>query len=266
MSLARFVGVLALVSATAAVTACGGARSNDGGSSPSPAPHPTVAAACASQWQDGKGKQVWFNDAAGASIGGVELGSGTIGVVLAHQAGADSCDWMAFGSGLAAAGYRVLTFDFSGSGVSPDPPAGDTLDGNVLGALAFLRHEGATKAVLMGASMGGAASLVAASKASPKVAGVVSLSAPLSYEGVDAFSAAADLTVPALFAAGTDDADFASAAHTLYNQTPGSAKTLVVAQGSGMHGTALLVPALDDGAKVETAIQDFLKAYAPVSG
>lgn len=256
MSLARFLGVLAVVAVTA--TACGGA-----GASPSPVPHPTVAAECPSQWQGGKGRQVWFTDAAGASVGGVELGSGTTGVVLAHQAGSDSCDWMPYGGELAAAGYRVLAFDFSGSGASLDPPADDSLDGNVLGALAFLRHEGATTVVLMGASMGGTASLVAASKASPTVAGVVALSAPTSFEGMDALGAVAKLAVPALFVAGTDDADFPFAARTLYQATPGSAKALVLAEGSSQHGVALLAPGLDNAAKVRAAIQDFLKAHAP---
>ena len=263
MSLARFLGVLTLVAATATATACGGGKSGGAGSSPSPAPQPTVAAECPSQWQDGKGKQVWFTDAAGASVGGVELGSGTTGVVLAHQAGSDSCDWMPYGGELAAAGYRVLAFDFSGSGASLDPPADDSLDGNVLGALAYLRHDGATKVVLMGASMGGTASLVAASKASPAVAGVVALSAPTSFEGMDALGAVAKLAVPALFVAGTDDADFPFAARTLYQATPGSAKTLVLAEGSSQHGVALLAPGLDNTAKVRAAIQDFLKAQAP---
>jgi dienelactone hydrolase len=258
--------VLVLATATATATACGGARSNGGGSSPSPPPHPTVAAQCRTQWEDGKGTQVWFTDTAGASIGGVEMGSGTTGVVLAHEAGSDSCRWIPYGLELAAAGYRVLAFDFSGSGVSPDLPDNDSHDGNVLGALAFLRHEGATKAVLMGASMGGTASLVAASKASPPVAGVVSLSAALSYESMDAYSAAGELAVPVLFVAGTADEDFSVTAHTLYEATPGSAKTLLLLQDSAMHGTALLAPGLDDSVKVRAAIQDFLKAHAPVSG
>ena len=264
MSLARFVGVLALVAAAA--TGCGGGGSNGPGSSHSPVPHPTVAAECPSQWEGGKGKQVWFTDEAGASIGGVELGNGTTGVVLAHEAEADSCNWLPYGSTLAAAGYRVLAFDFSGAGVSPDLPDNDSHDGNVLGALAFLRHEGVTKVVLMGASMGGTASLLAASKASPPVAGVVSLSAPLAYEGMSASGAVAKLAVPALFAAAEDDADFPFAARTLYDATPGSAKTLLIAQGIPLHGTALLAPGLDETVKIQAAVEDFLKAHAPVSG
>ena len=263
MSLARFVGALVLVAT--ATTGCGGGGSNDAGATRSPVPHPTVASECPSQWEGGKGRQVWFTDAAGASIGGVELGGGTTGVVLAHEAEADSCNWLPYGSTLAAVGYRVLAFDFSGAGVSPDLPDNDSHDGNVLGALAFLRHEGATKVMLMGASMGGTASLVAAAEASPPVAGVVSLSAPLAYEGMSASGAAAKLAVPVLFAAAENDADFPFAARTLYDATPGSAKTLQIAKGIPLHGTALLAPGLDETAKVRAAIEDFLKAHAPVS-
>lgn len=273
MSKARFVGVLALVLIAAA--GCGG----DGGTpaagqptahtpaAPSPAVTPTVAVNCASAWQDGKGRQVWFKDSSGASLGGIELGSGTAGIVLAHQAGADACSWLPYGTELATAGYRVLAFDFAGNGASPAPPPGDSLDKNVLGASAFLRTEGAKTVVLMGAAMGAAASLVAASEVVPPelpVAGVISVSSPLQYSQLNPLATAKRLTVPVLYIGGLNDPEMYQATNGLYAATPGTAKTVLVAN-SNKHGADMLKPDAPDAAAVRTAVTNFLTAHAPRS-
>jgi dienelactone hydrolase len=247
------------------VTACGGSGGK-GQSAPSrPTVHPTAGAECSSTWEDGKGKPVWFTDKAGAGIGGVEVGTGTTGVVMAHMAGSDSCDWLPYGAELAATGYRVLAFDFGGCGVSEDLPASEGLDADIVAAAAFLRSEGATTIVLMGASMGAAASIVAATEVTPAPAAVVSLSAPMSYESVNASAAAPNLSVPVVFAAASQDPGFAYSAQSLYAATPGAAKKIVITDGYE-HGTALLSEAADGSDKVRAAIQDLLKAHAPVSG
>lgn len=277
MSMGRLVGVLALVLFAAA--GCGGGTSNTGqpaashpptAASPakaSPTGPPTVAAKCASEWQDGKGKQVWFKDSSGASLGGVELGSGTAGVVLAHQADSDACSWLPYGSELAAAGYRVLAFDFPGDGASPAAPPGDSLDKDVLGAASFLRGEGAKNVVLMGAAMGAAASLVAASEVAPPelpVAGVISVSSPLQYSSLNPLATAKNLTVPVLYIGGINDPEMYQATNGLYAATQGNAKTVLVAD-SAKHGADMLKADAPDAAKVRTAVTGFLAAHAPRS-
>jgi len=52
----------------------------------------------------------------GAGIYGVETGTGTVGVVLAHQFFSDHCEWMDFAHQLAAAGYRAIAIDLRGNG------------------------------------------------------------------------------------------------------------------------------------------------------
>jgi pimeloyl-ACP methyl ester carboxylesterase len=276
MSMARLVGVLALVLVGAA--GCGGGTTSISGqpashpstartASPTPSNPPIVAKNCASEWQGGKGKQVWFQDASGASLGGIELGSGTAGVVLAHQSAADACSWLPYGAELAAAGYRVLAFDFAGNGASPAPPAGDSLDKNVLGASAFLRGEGAKNVVLMGAAMGAAAALVAAAEVSPPelpVAGVISLSSPLQYSRLNPLATAKTLAVPVLYIGGVNDAEQYQAVNGLYGATAGKAKTILVAN-SPKHGADLLKADAPDAASVRTAVTNFLTAHDPRS-
>ena len=265
--ISRIATALLLAVDTAGAAGCGGSSGTASKSQDSAAPavHPTVAALCASWWQGGKGKQVWFTSAHDASIGGVELGTGTTGVVLAHASGAGTCEWLPYGTELAAAGYRVLAFDFSGYGASQPAVSDDPLDADVVAAAKFLRGEGVTTVVFIGSSMGGTASLVAATELAPPVAGVISLSGPTSHSGVDASVAVPKLTVPVLYAVGSDDVPFAANAQTLYDATPGSAKSLLVIKGSGQHGSALLASDAPDSAKVRKAIQDFLKAHAPIA-
>jgi dienelactone hydrolase len=222
---------------------------------------PTVGAQCKSAWAGGK--QTGFLDSAGVYLGAIELGTGKTGVVLAHQAEADSCQWLPFARQLVAAGYRVLVFDFAGSGVSGPLANGDKRDDNVVAAAAYLHGHGVTDVVLMGASMGGNASLVAAPKVMPPVTAVISLSAPVTYQGLDASAVAPKLSVPVLYIAGSGESTFADAARTLYAATPGDQKKLLLAKGD-QHGVALLEKSAPDSAKVKKEILDFLKAHAPV--
>jgi pimeloyl-ACP methyl ester carboxylesterase len=263
MSRARLAGALALVMMGAAGCGGGGTPSSAGQpTSHKPTVRPTVGSQCPSDWQD-KGKQVWFEDAKGVSLGGIELGTGTTGIVLSHQAGRDACSWMPYAKELADAGYRVVAYDFAGSGVSDEPSDDDTMDANVLGAVAFLRKEGATTIVLMGESMGAAASIVAGSEASPKVAGVVSLSSPQQYHEQNAIGAAKQLSVPVLYIAGSDDQGFAGQAQSLYTATPGTAKAVVIVD-SVRHGAPLLAKDAPEAAKARAAVTDFLNANAKV--
>src|SRR5262245_48348448 len=190
----RIVTALVVAVLAAGTGACGGSPATVPSGRPAvpegapPTARPTVAANCPSD--SAGGRQVWFTDANRVALGGVELGTGGSGVVLAHIADGDSCEWLPFGRQLAAAGYRVLAFDFAGSGVSGQLTGGDRRDANVAAAAAHLRGEGATAVVLIGASMGANASLVAATEIGPPVAGVVSLSAPAVYDDLDASASA----------------------------------------------------------------------------
>ncbi len=95
------------------------------------------------------------------------LGAGPTGVVLADQVDNSVCDWLPLPSALAARGLRVLVFDY-GNG-------DDSLE--VQSAARFLRGQGVSRVVLMGASVGGAVVIDAGVHLHSAPAAVISLSA-----------------------------------------------------------------------------------------
>jgi pimeloyl-ACP methyl ester carboxylesterase len=208
------------------------------------------------------GKAVMFGPPGASDLAGVLLGTGKTGLVLAHQNNADHCQWAPYALESVQAGYRVLTFDFPGFGQSP---AGVGNDDAVLAAAGYLRAQGVTSVALVGASMGGTAVLVAATKITPPVAGVVSLSAPATFKSSDATAAVAHLGVPVLFGACANDLPYGTDAARLYAATPaGLSRTLVVVPGCNKHGVELTDPGGGaDAARVRAAMRDFLTAHAP---
>jgi dienelactone hydrolase len=207
------------------------------------------------------GKQARFTDSAGASVAALELGTGKTGVVLAHQNESDLCEWLPYGKQLMERGYHVLAFDFPGEGASDPRTTNTGLDQDVVAAATYLRGKGATTLVLMGASKGGTASLVAATEIQPPVAAVVSLSAPLAFAGTSAGTAVQSLTVPVLFLATEADTDFADSAKVLYDATPAATEKQIFIGIGGQHGVGVLGSPEAD--KVKASIDKLLAAHAP---
>ena len=133
---------------------------------------------------------VTFESRDGVTLEGRLFGDGSTGVVLSHMRPADQRSWFAFANRLADEGYLVLTYDFRGycpggeGGCSQGELQISAIWQDVLGAMDFIRSQGATTVALVGASMGGTASLVAAGQEGADVAAVVTLSAPTSIEGL----------------------------------------------------------------------------------
>lgn len=200
-----------------------------------------------------------------ADLSGVVLGSGRVGLVLAHQVESDHCQWGPYALEQVKAGYRVMLFDFAGHGESDTSTTAN--DDAVVAAAGYLRSHGAQSVVLIGASMGGTAVLAAATKITPAVAGVISLSGPAVYGDVSALSAVPQLAVPVLYAACDLDAPFGDAAAAMYAATPQSvSRTLAVQQTCTHHGVALtFTSGGPDATAVRSAITDFLAAHAPAS-
>jgi pimeloyl-ACP methyl ester carboxylesterase len=102
--------------------------------------------------------------------------------VLAHQGRSNLCGELPYAKTLVSAGLRVLAFDFRGNGHSA-LPARDTLAyrRDFVAAIGRLRADGATRIVLIGASMGGAAAVQNAGGL--PLAGMVSLSGTRLWAG-----------------------------------------------------------------------------------
>jgi pimeloyl-ACP methyl ester carboxylesterase len=145
---------------------------------------------------------VTFSSSSGIPLGGVILGTGPIGVVLAHEALGNLCEWVPFARHLAASGHTVVAFDLNGRGsspASPGSPAKPRWDLDVEAAVALLRERGATAVALVGSNVGGIASLIAATRIQPPVAAVVVLSAQVEMSGLDGRAAAAAVKTPVLY-------------------------------------------------------------------
>jgi pimeloyl-ACP methyl ester carboxylesterase len=117
----------------------------------------------------------------------------------------------------------------------------------------------AERVVLIGSSMGGTAVLAAATRIRPPVAGVVSLSGPSGYGGVEAGEAMARLRVPVLFVVGADDQHFTEQARAMYRAARVADKRLLVVPGGG-HGTSL-VEFGSDAPRVLAAVRRFVAGH-----
>lgn len=138
-------------------------------------------------------------------LDGRVFGHGPTGVILAHMRPADQTAWFPFATMLAATGqFTVMTFDFRGFGDSTGEKEFDRIDTDLDAAYAYMRVTlGQSKVFLVGASMGGTASLVLAAR--EQVAGVVSISAQDQFLALDAASAVPAIAAPKLFVTSKND-------------------------------------------------------------
>lgn len=162
---------------------------------------------------DDRGK-IRFRTADGFLLEGTLFGSGDRAVILTHAFPTDQGSWRSFARRIDG-DYRILTFNFRGYGDSQGRKDIELIDRDVEAAVRFMRttHK-AGKIVLVGASMGGTASLIAASRAD--VDGVAALSAPTTFRDLDAASVVALVGSSKLFMACTEDRDADDQASALF--------------------------------------------------
>jgi pimeloyl-ACP methyl ester carboxylesterase len=211
-------------------------------------------------------RAVSFESADGVALEGRVFGDGTTGVVLAHMRPADQRSWFGFARRLADQGYLVLTFDFRGycpggvGGCSSGELEISELWRDVAGAIDQVRSEGATDVALVGASMGGTASLVTAAERGADVDVVVTLSAPISIDGLSVDPVLLQqVSANKLFLAGVGDAAAAADAEELYATSPPPKRVEIVPADD--HGTDLLTG--PQGEVVRRTIETYLAQFAP---
>ena len=201
----------------------------------------------------GAPQPVTFEASDGTPLRGHLFGKGTAGVILAHMYPADQKSWFTLARKLAGEGYLALTFDFRGYGESGGEKVISEIDRDLQGAYRFLQAK-VKKIFLVGASMGGTAAIRVA--AENPTAGVVSLSAPAAFRGLDAREAIRKIEVPCLFVAAEQDGSAATAAKE-FNKAAKSPERLLLIVSGQEHGTHLFDGS--QGTKVEGAILEFLK-------
>jgi pimeloyl-ACP methyl ester carboxylesterase len=188
-------------------------------------------------------------------LAAVSIGTGRVAVILAHQGAGSLCDWWPYARSLAAR-FRVVAFDFDGSGGSP-PGHGD-YPGEVAAAAAWARQHGSRQIILMGASLGGLAVMLAAANLGDSVTGVINLSGAALYPPMDAVAAARRVRVPVLFAYGTQDLGSVADAGRVRAATASADKPVVTSR-SPDHGVELVEPPTADP-KVRQAVLQFIQA------
>lgn len=208
------------------------------------------------------GPDVSFRAADGTKLVGHVFGTGPKAIVLGHQSQSNLCDWVTYARRLARLGYTAFAIDFRGHGLSQQRQgaAGNRLALDLAAAVKVMRQRGKKKVFLVGASMGGIASLVAGANVKPPVDGVVSVSAPARFLGMDAVATAPRLRVPVLYLAaeGDDNAgyDFSKDAEALEAATASTDKRLEILRGS-LHGVALV----GGSAQARALVESFLKGH-----
>lgn len=192
---------------------------------------------CAQSRPQGSSERVTFRTQDGFVLEGTLFGSGSKAVVLAHMYPADESSWFDFARRLEDHGYLALTFNFRGYGKSQGDKDVAVIDRDVRAAIDFVRgRKGVTGVALAGASMGGTASLIAAS-ASP-VDAVVTLSAPVEFMGLDASHAVSLAKASKYFIASTEDVSAADSAGRLYRSSD-PPRDIELIPGK-LHGTGIL--------------------------
>jgi pimeloyl-ACP methyl ester carboxylesterase len=257
MATAGLAAVVALTSGCSAGSPTPPAATSAGAATTSAAPKPPCNDASLN------GHTVTFTNSLGGKLMGYLLGDGRTGIVLANETQHDACTWLPYAKNLADRGYRVLAFDFNGEHGTTFVQ-GSTEDGDVVAAAGLVRERGADKVVLLGASRGGAAVLVAATKVQPAVAAVLSLSGPASFNGMDALAAVPKLRAPVLYLVADEDDPFYRDARSLANATPTKLTTLFVIKGGG-HGEQFVLDEVTTSGQAMAAIDDFLAKHVPAA-
>jgi len=229
----------------------------------------TAAVGCAPSRQEERNADIAASTAVsfpspdGVKLAGRVFGDGQAGVVLAHMFPADQTSWWAFAQVLVQNGFTVLTFDFRGycpggvAGCSEGQRDVAAMWQDVLGAVDFMMARGLVRVMLVGASMGGTASLIAAAQPGVPVVAIVALSAPQSFEGLTADrTVLGNVTAAKLFVAGNSDpTGAATAAQAMYEESPPPKQVEIFT--SSDHGTDLLTG--NQSGRVQTLIIGYLE-------
>jgi pimeloyl-ACP methyl ester carboxylesterase len=234
----RVLALMAIASVLGAGCSDAAEPSRPSTTSPSPTSSPSPSA------EPTPGRPLSFRASDGIRIEGRLFGEGRVGVVLGHQIDGDQTDWWDFAEQLAGEGYAALSINFRGycpgdeAGCSDDAGTEEAWRDLVAGAT-WLRRHGVQRVALIGASMGGTAAVLAASRAGSDVDGVITLSAPSDCCGMVVTRGDVEAVKgPMLFVAGRFDGDLPASARRLARWAGSSGEIVILA--SGEHGRDLL--------------------------
>jgi dienelactone hydrolase len=181
------------------------------------------------------GEHIWFTTPDGVLLRGHLYGTGSTGVILAHMYPADQSDWTDFAQVLAAHGYQALTFDFRGFTESEGRSGTEEAGTDLLTAYRFMRPR-VSRIFIAGASLGAEAAILVGAR--EDVAGLILISVPTSFGGLEVTESIRHVRAPILFVTSAGDPLVGGQPEILYRlaQAP---KSMQVYPGRA-HGTAIL--------------------------
>ena len=216
-----------------------------------------------------RSQAVTFRSSDGVKLEGRLFGSdsATAGVVLSHMLPADQTSWWEEAVRMSDAGYLVLTFNARGycpggdAGCSEGEKDTSAIWQDVQGAVEEIRDQGAIRVGLVGASMGGTASLLVAGQPDAEIDAVGTLSAPASVDGLSVGpEVLRSITAAKLFVAGNGDTGPALDAQTFFNESSQPKRVEILP--SDDHGTDLLGG--NQSENVRNLLLTWLEQYLPV--
>ncbi|MBB4938059.1 hypothetical protein FHR32_002364 [Streptosporangium album] len=251
------------------LTACGGTAGSQaqGATASPPVPAPTSSTAAASPPSttptpvatpessptgvniDGcvteKNGTIFKYKRGGTTTQGVIMGKGPVGVVVSYERRGSVCGWLPLADRMVDAGYRVLLFDRNNEA---EP------EGDIVAMATRLRAAGVKKVFLVGGSVGGQASVLAAGKLTSPPAGVISIS------GVTQPGEVATLKAPFLQVDGDqDDIAPVDLAQAVYDAATESADRQLVILPGREHASGLFTG--DQAPKLFRAVLTFLDKH-----
>lgn len=202
--------------------------------------HAAAALALAAPWHgcvDANETHGFVRAADGTRIAYAEAGHGTGGIVFAHGARGDLCDFMWALRDPRLRRYRMLAFDYRGNGLSGYPPYPRSIRyrSDVAAAVAKLRREGVRRVAVLGLSRGGPAALAAAAQLYPRsVQAAIAVASIDELVGDDATEALSRSKVPLLVLVNEHDGlGLTPTNRAIYRAAATRDKQLVLAPGSG---------------------------------
>jgi pimeloyl-ACP methyl ester carboxylesterase len=198
--------------------------------------------------------EVSFTTEDSIDINGNIFGTGNKWVILSHMLPTDQRSWFSFARYLADNGYIVLTYDFRGYGKSGGSKDISNIDKDLEAAISFISQYNSEKIFLIGASMGGTASLVVAAR--EYTDGVISLSSPDEIDSLSALDEVKDIDAPKFFIASRGDEHAAESAESLFERSP-EPKEIRILDGKA-HGTFIFDEEPENGEIVKQIILNFL--------
>ncbi|MEM7334281.1 MAG: alpha/beta family hydrolase [Chloroflexota bacterium] len=126
-------------------------------------------------------RAVMFSAADGETLSGTLYGAGSTGIIFSNMNQGDETAWQGLPEAVQENGYTALTYNYRTLGRSAEERAQKMED--LRAAIAFMRSEEITEIVLVGASVGGSASVKVAVEEQP--VGLIVISSPMILAGLE---------------------------------------------------------------------------------